>query len=316
MKVLVIGAAGMLGVDVVSVLKNNGHQVFTTSRDGAAETLRLEITSLAEVSQIVSEVRPDWVVNCAAYTSVDVAEEEEQTAYMVNAIGVGHLAYAAREIGSKMLQVSTDYVFASTSPSSSLVSSASRELPKLFSHNEELGDVFAGHTEESVCCPTSVYGLSKWYGEQIVSSVLPNNALIVRTSWLHGLSGHNFVDTMLRVGKEREELRVVADQFGSPTWTPWLAKVLVSLVEADTVGLYHVSSRGNVSWYEFAQGIFEESGTEVRVLPQSTSDCGRKAARPSQSTLGLEKIESFLNEPCISWHEGVRAHLAARRNGN
>lgn len=292
-KILLTGALGMLGTDVAAELRKAQAEILLTdcrkSDDGLFEVVPLDITLLSAVEEIVKEFHPDWIVNCAAYTNVDKAEEDTEAANQVNAVGPEYLARAASTHGCRLLHISTDYVF-------SQAYEAETTTP---------------HREDDETCPRGVYAESKLRGEEALRRLLPNDSLIVRTSWLHGVYGPNFVHTIMRLAKEKESIRVVDDQIGSPTWSGWLAQVLGKLVALEARGVFHASSRGDISWKDFAEEIVRQSEMTLEILPQTTVELNRPAPRPLYSTLGLEKLEGFLDEPCIDWKEGLRGHLSA-----
>lgn len=291
-KVLVVGARGMLAGDLVPRLRLSGAEVVLCDLNPAGcewgELLSLDITDAPAVSALVQQERPEWIINCAAYTAVDKAESESERAFEVNAMGPANLAAAASPIGARLLHISTDYVF------------GGREGPPRDK---------VPYREDDRPYPSGVYGQSKRMGEELLRRTAGLHFVVVRTSWLHGKWGPNFVETMLRVGGERKQLRVVNDQVGSPTWTGWLADVIIKLAASKAQGFYHACSRGNISWYDFAKGIFEIAGMDVEVLPQTTEELARPAPRPAFSTLDTQKLESFLEQRCILWQEGVSAHL-------
>ena len=282
----------MLGGDLVPMLKSEGGELCLTSlrtEEGLPDGyLPLDITNAEEVDGLVAKFNPDWIVNCAAYTAVDAAESDKDTALAVNADGPKNLAIAGRKVGAKLLHFSTDYVFGG----------GSRELRQDKPYEE--------HEQASPC---GVYGATKYLGEEnIRDSEVPH--LILRTSWLHGRNGPNFLDTMLRVARDKSEIKVVDDQIGSPTWTMWLSEMAVRLIEKDAAGTFHVTSRGNISWCDFAREIFAQAGLDIKVSPQTTAELGRPAPRPAFSTLNVGKLEEFLGVPCITWEKCVSGHLA------
>jgi dTDP-4-dehydrorhamnose reductase len=251
MKVVVTGANGMLGMDVVSLFKESCDVIGL----GRSE---LDITDLDQCLHVINKHQPDVIVHCAAYTSVDLAESEEDIAYAVNAYGTRNLAIAAERVGSKICYISTDYVFDGTS---------SKPYKEYDNTN-----------------PINVYGKSKRAGEILVQS-LSTKYFIVRTSWLYGLHGNNFVKTMLRLAESHQQLTVVDDQIGSPTFTEDLALFLLQLVATEKYGIYHASNSGSCSWYEFAKAIFEERGIDVEVIPCSTKEFPRPASRPRYTVM-------------------------------
>jgi dTDP-4-dehydrorhamnose reductase len=294
-KVLLTGAAGMLAGDLIPLLRQQGAELslFDIRETAAAgESIRmLDITDAAAVRDVFQQIRPNWVVNCAAYTAVDKAETEYDKAFAINASALEHLALCARQSHATVLHLSTDYVFGGAGG------------------GHKAGTPFA---EEDAAAPCGIYGQSKRFGEDLLRWASEGEFLLVRTSWLHGIHGPNFVDTMLRVGKEQSMLKVVNDQIGSPTWTGWLAHVLLRLMERDARGVFHASSHGGISWYEFAREIFHQASMSVDVRPQTTAELDRPAPRPPYSVFQLGKLERFLGEACISWKECVTQHLLAR----
>src|SRR5919204_4398356 len=225
MRLLVTGAGGMLGTDLVGAA--GGHDVIALARAD------LDITDQAAVLAALERARPDAVINCAAWTDVDGAEAAETVATAINGAGAGNVAAAAARVGAHVVHVSTDYLFA--------------------------GDANEPHTEASVTGPLSAYGRSKLAGEQAVAAASPEHHAIVRSSWLFGVHGRNFVDTMLRLGAERDEVAVVDDQVGCPTYTGHLAPALVTIAERNLAGVLHVAGRGQCSWFDLAVATFEEA---------------------------------------------------------
>ena len=268
MRLLVTGAAGMLGRDVVAAAGNAGHDVAALARAD------LDITDADAVSSAVRDARPDAVINCAAWTDVDGAEADEAGATAVNGAGAGNLAHQ----GVHVVHVSTDYVFD--------------------------GAASEPYTEDAPTGPRSAYGRSKLAGELALADA---NAAIVRSSWLFGPHGRNFVDTMRRLGAERDDLAVVDDQIGCPTYTGHLAPALVAIAEQGTTGVLHVAGSGRCSWFDLAVATFEETGLRCDVRRQSTADAGRPAPRPAFSALASTRGDAPVLPP---WREGLRAHLA------
>jgi dTDP-4-dehydrorhamnose reductase len=275
MRLLVTGAAGMLGTDLVAAAA--GHDVIALARAD------LDVTDPAAVAAAVDGARPDVVVNCAAWTDVDGAEADEAAATAVNGAGAGHVAQAAARAGAHVVHVSTDYVFDGAA-------------------NEP-------YTEGAVAHPLSAYGRSKLAGELAVAQAAPDAHAIVRSSWLFGVHGRNFVDTMLRLAQERAEVTVVDDQVGCPTYTGHLATALLSVADRRLRGVLHVAGRGACSWWELARATFTRAGVNCTVRPGSTAELGRPAPRPAFSVLGSTRVDA----PVLpSWREGLDEHLAAR----
>ena len=286
-RILICGARGMLAQDVLSVFEEANFSFITSDLNGEGLDCALNICDLEACSKVLQEYRPEWILNLAAYTAVDQAEVEPQLAFEVNARGVSNLALAAGQNNCAVAHISSDYVFGHAG------------LP-------QVGEVIAEDMQHSPC---GIYGLSKSYGDQLLSGILPDSHLIIRTSWLHGKHGANFVDTMLRLGKERDELSIVSDQYGSPTWTGWLAIVIRSLIEKNSRGVFHSSSRGGITWFDFAKEIFLQAGLNVSLSKQSTQELGRPAERPAYSVMDVSKLEKHLGRSCWDWRDCVKGHL-------
>jgi len=250
MKVVVTGAKGQLGTDVVHLLADRGYEVYGYGRE------ELDITNFDQVKQVITEIRPDVVIHAAAYTKVDLAESESDQAFLINAYGTRNVAVVSEAVGAKLVYISTDYVFDGTATTP--------------------------YNEFAPTNPLSIYGKSKLAGEQFVRD-LHSKFFIVRTSWVYGKHGNNFVKTMLKLAQERDELMVVHDQVGCPTYTVDLSNCILELIQTEKYGVYHVSNSGHCSWYEFAKAIFEEARIEVKVNPCTTKDFPRPAPRPAYS---------------------------------
>lgn len=282
MRVVVTGAEGQLGKDVVKVFEQAGHELLPTDRN------TLDITDQEMCLMVVRQFQPDIVIHCAAYTAVDQAEKDVDMAYAVNATGTRNMVLAAEQVKAKFCYISTDYVFDGTS-----------DTP---------------YQEYDNTNPQGIYGKSKRAGEQLVQS-LSSSFFIVRTSWVYGQYGHNFVKTMLRLGEEKSVLQVVNDQKGSPTYTVDLAAFLLELVATQKFGIYHASNLGECTWYEFAQAIFAEAadirgkGFTVKVEPCSTEEFPRSAPRPSNSVMDHLSIRTNGLQDLRPWREGLRAFL-------
>ena len=277
MRLLVTGGAGMLGQAVAAVATRLGHDVIALSRTD------LDITDSDHVRRVVAAAEPRAVVNCAAWTDVDGAETAEAAATAVNGAGAGNVARAAAEVGARLVHVSTDYVF-----------DGSKRTPWI---------------ESDPVGPIGAYGRSKLAGEEEVAAADGDHA-IVRTAWLFGAGGRNFVDTMLALGSDRDEVDVVADQVGSPTWSAHLAEALVEVAERrGDVGVFHAAGAGACSWYELAVEVFARAGVRCRVLPTTAERYSRPAPRPAYSVLGTEREAA----PALpSWQEGVAGYLAQK----
>ncbi len=273
--ILVIGANGMLGRDLLGLLGERAHGV---------DIDEIDITSMESVFKVVSEFKPTVVINCAAFTDVDGCEENVDKAMEVNGEGVGYLAMACREVGALLVQVSTDYVFDGT-----------KGTP---------------YQEYDAPHPISVYGESKLAGE--MNAAFAPEHLIVRTQWLYGLNGNNFVETMLRLGTEKKQLSVVDDQIGSPTWTVDLSKAIIALVDKGCRGLYHAANSGFCSWNEFAKAIFEETSLAVSVVPMTTEELNRPARRPLYSTLDCSNLTADSGFEPQPWRNALREYIRLR----
>lgn len=276
MRVLVTGVSGQLGYDVAQVLAQRGIEYRgTSSKD-------LDITDRAAVEHLMQSYRPDAVIHCAAYTKVDLAEDEPERCWAVNADGTRNLAAACREIGAKMLYISTDYVFPGT------------------------GEQFR-RTDDPVS-PVNTYGRSKLAGELAVQSLL-ETYFIVRISWVFGKNGNNFVKTMLRLAETRTELTVVCDQIGSPTYTADLAPLLCDMVQTERYGIYHATNGGTCAWSEFAEAIFELADKQVTVYPIPTSAYPTRAVRPLNSRMSKECLHSNGFQELPEWKNALARYL-------
>jgi dTDP-4-dehydrorhamnose reductase len=245
----------------------------------------LDITNQRNVSKLVADQKPTIIINCAAYTKVDDAEKDERVANAINGSSVELLAHAANEVGALLVQISTDFVF-----------DGAKRTPY------EVND--PTH-------PLSAYGRSKLLGEQAVTHA--DRHLIVRTSWLFGVNGPNFVEAIRgQIRKGTNPLRVVDDQRGRPTYTPHLASAIVRLAQLDTRGIVHYADDGECSWFDFAKSIAEESGAKVNVKPVSTDEFPRPAKRPAYSVLSTERYERVTGVAPESWREGLREYLQRR----
>jgi dTDP-4-dehydrorhamnose reductase len=274
MRLLVTGAGGMLGRDVIAAARDAGHEPRGLTRG------ELDVTDPAAVAAAVAGARPGAVINCAAYTNVDGAESEEPVATAVNGAGAGHVAAAAASAGAFTVQVSTDYVFD--------------------------GSAREPYGESAATAPLGAYGRSKLAGEHAVAAAAPDAHAIVRTSWLFGIHGPNFVATMLRLGRERDALTVVDDQVGCPTFTGHLAPALVAIAERGLTGLRHVAGAGACSWYDLAAATFAATGAEVELARGTTAELGRPAPRPAFSVLRSELPDTPVLPP---WQDGLHDFL-------
>jgi dTDP-4-dehydrorhamnose reductase len=282
-KLLVAGAAGMLGHDLLRAGERAGHELV------ALDLPELDITDADSVTSAFERVRPEAAFNLAAWTDVDGAETHREQAHAVNADGAGNLARAAAARGIPLVHVSTDYVFKGGAP---LDSSGS---PRPYVESDPTG-------------PTSVYGETKLAGELQVLAASPRHA-VARSSWLFGVGGRNFAATMLGLAQERESVQVVADQVGCPTWTGHLAPALIGVLERDVKGLVHLAAAGHVSWNGFAREIFRQAEVDCRVGEATTEQMARPAPRPAWSALESERTDVL---PLPPWQDGLAGYLAAR----
>ena len=289
MKILITGASGQLGYDVVNELNKRGHNTIGTdiALSEKLPIVTLDITDEDAVSKTVAEINPDAVIHCAAWTAVDAAEDEEnkQKVFAINENGTANLAKACRDIDCKMLYISTDYVFDGQ-----------------------------GNTPWQADCkdyaPLNVYGDSKLKGELAVFETL-DKYFIVRIAWVFGKNGNNFIKTMLNIGKKYDTLRVVNDQIGTPTYTFDLARLLADMVETDKYGYYHATNEGGyISWYDFACEIFRRAGYDTKIIPVTTAEYGlSKAARPFNSRLDKSKLAANGFEPLPDWKDALARYL-------
>ena len=276
MKIFVTGVSGQLGYDVVKEGKLQGYDVSgTTSKE-------LDITNEQAVSIFVNDIKPNVIIHCAAYTAVDAAEDDKPSCYDVNVNGTKYLAQAAKAIGAKFIYISTDYVF-----------------------NGEGENPF---TETDKTSPIGFYGKTKLEGEQLVQQLL-DKYFIVRISWVFGKNGNNFVKTMLRLEETRDVVSVVGDQFGSPTYTVDLAKLIMEMVDSEKYGLYHASNTGFCSWAEFAEAIFKQSEKAIQVNSISTSEYPTRAKRPKNSRLSKAKLKEARFAELPSWQDALARYL-------
>lgn len=299
MKVLVTGVNGQLGHDVMNELNKRGHEgigsdlkpVYSGMADGSAVTkmpyISMDITDREKAKKVIDEIHPDAVIHCAAWTAVDMAEDDDKVDAVrrVNADGTRNIAEACKAVDAKMLYLSTDYVF------------------------DGQGTV-PWKPDDKNYRPLNVYGKTKLEGELAVAETL-SKYFIVRIAWVFGKNGNNFVKTMLKVGKTHDTLRVVNDQVGTPTYTYDLARLLVDMVETDKYGYYHATNEGGyISWYDFACEIFKQAGYTTKVIPVTTAEYGlSKAKRPFNSRLDKSKLVENGFTPLPDWKDALRRYL-------
>ena len=299
MKVLVTGVNGQLGHDSINELIKRGHSVIssdiTESYSGANDEtcvvtspyMKMDITNREEVGNVIKSSSPDAVIHCAAWTNVDGAEDpiNRDKVFRINSEGTRNIAEAVKSIDAKMVYISTDYVF-----------SGCGEKP--------------WSADEKDFAPLNVYGEGKLEGEKAVSSIL-DKYFIVRTAWVFGLNGKNFIKTMLNVGKTHSELRVVDDQIGTPTYTKDLAVLLCDMIESNKYGFYNATNEGGyISWAEFAAEIFKEANYNTKVIPVTTAEYGlSKAKRPFNSRLDKSKLVENGFKPLPTWQDALARYL-------
>ncbi len=283
MKVLVTGVGGQLGFDVVNELESRGHEAV------GVDIQEMDITDAVSVNRVIRAAAPDAVIHCAAYTAVDAAEDNEELCRRVNADGTQNIANVCRDLDIKMIYISTDYVFGGQG-----------ERPWEPDDERE---------------PQSVYGRTKYEGELAVQNTL-EKYFIVRIAWVFGINGKNFIKTMLKLSQTHDTIRVVNDQFGSPTYTFDLAKLLADMVETEKYGVYHATNEGVCSWYEFACAIFEKAGLgdKMKVIPVTTAEYGAKAARPFNSRMSKEKLTENGFQRLPSWQDALERYLEALKS--
>ena len=291
MKVFVTGVAGQLGYDVVNELCSRGHEVIASDVigewNGNVPYVSLDITDALAVERVILDVMPDVIVHCAAWTAVDAAEDESNQGKVkaINVDGTQNMADAAKRVNAKMVYISTDYVF-----------------------DGQGTEPWQPDCKEYA--PLNVYGQTKLDGEQAVANTL-EKYFIVRIAWVFGLNGKNFIKTMLQVGKNHAQVRVVNDQIGTPTYTYDLARLLADMIETDKYGYYHATNEGGyISWHDFTKEIYRQAGMNTEVLPVTTAEYGcSKAARPFNSRLDKTKLVASGFEPLPSWQDALGRYL-------
>ncbi|MFP4163391.1 MAG: dTDP-4-dehydrorhamnose reductase [Chitinispirillaceae bacterium] len=284
MKLLVIGSGGQLGSDFVREARLQGHDTV------ALDYPQIDIASWESVNETVRKEGFDAIINCAAFTAVDLCEEKQQEAFALNSAGCANLARAAAETNALLIHISTDYVFS--------------------------GDLDRPYTEEDAPGPKSVYGKSKLEGEEQIASIWEKH-IIFRIAWLYGMNGGNFVKSIRRFGRKSKEegkpLRVVNDQIGSPTWTVSICRQVLHVLDKNVYGVFHCTSEGRCSWFDFAEEIITAAGIEVKVEPCKTEEFPRPAPRPANSVLENKRLKSLGLNIMPEWKNAFREFLAAEK---
>lgn len=289
MKILITGAKGQLGNELVDIIKTGKAEIgavsdtIKKSEIIALDVDELDITDLGQVKSKISQLKPDVIINCAAATNVDGCESNEDFVFKVNSIGPRNLAMACEEIGAKLVQVSTDYVFSGEG-------------------NKPL-------TEYELTAPYSVYGKTKLLGENYVRE-FSSKYFIVRTAWLYGYVGHNFVYTMRRLGKEKDVITVVNDQRGNPTHANDLAYHILKLIESEEYGVYHCTGKGECTWYDFAKMIIELSGEKCEVLACTSEEYKTPAKRPEYSSLDNMMLRNTVGDEMRDWQDAIKSFIS------
>ncbi|MDU1006526.1 MAG: dTDP-4-dehydrorhamnose reductase [Clostridium butyricum] len=288
MKILITGSKGQLGNELKDII-NKGYseigkvsECIKNSQVFDFDVDKLDITDLKSVKNVLNTIKPDVVINCAAATNVDGCESDEDFSFKVNSLGPRNLAIVCEEIGARLVQVSTDYVFSGVG-----------EKPL---------------TEYDLTAPYSVYGKTKLLGENYVREFC-SKYYIVRTAWLYGYVGHNFVYTMRRLGKEKDSINVVNDQIGNPTHANDLAYHILKLIETDEYGIYHCTGKGECSWYDFAKMIIELSGEECIVNPCTSEEYKTPAKRPEYSSLDNMMLRNTVGDEMRNWQDAIKSFI-------
>ena len=280
MKALVTGSAGMLAKDLIPCLQNRGHEVIAPPED------KLDITDLKIIRTAVDNFSPELIINCAAYTNVDEAEKQEHQALIVNGIGVQNLCILCQEHDIPLVHFSTDYVFDGTKAGS--------------------------YTIYDRTNPINAYGRSKLLGEKYTLWLL-GKFYLLRTSWLFGLHGKNFIETMLELGQKQKQVSVVTDQKGCPTWTRHLAEATVALIETGRYGIYHVTNSEPTTWFDFTKEIFRLAVISTEVLPVTSEQFPRPAKRPANSVLDHFPLKEVIGRDMPSWKVALKEYLSLRK---
>ncbi len=276
MKIIVTGVNGQLGYDVVRELNKKNYKDVC-----GIDINDLDLTNKKAIKAYMDENQPDVIIHCAAYTAVDKAEDDEEICYDINVNGTKYLIDYAKDYNAKFIYISTDYVFS--------------------------GDKEGEYENDDTPNPKSIYGKTKYLGE--VEALKYNKHFIIRISWVFGKNGNNFIKTMLRLGKEKDELNIISDQLGSPTYTFDLSKLIVEMIETDKYGIYHATNEGLCSWYEFAREIFKYSNINVKLNPIKTNQYPTKAKRPMNSSLSKKSLIDNGFNLLPTWQDALKRYL-------
>ncbi len=287
MRILITGARGMLGSDLSRIIGSKAkHQVVATDITESSESFQLDITHEEKVHDFIGRAAPEVVINTAGYTDVDGCEKNIELAFSVNAEGVKNLALACQKSGAFLVHLSTDYVF-----------DGSKGTP---------------YCEDDLPNPLGIYGRSKLQGEIYLRQIL-SHYLLIRTQWLYGKKGKNFVETIINQAQDKKELRVVNDQWGSPTFTRDLSQAIRELIERGAGGTYHIVNEGYCNWFDFAQKILELSGNQATLTSIRSNELNRPAPRPSFSVLGTEKLKKDEGIALPAWQDALKEYLLSER---
>ena len=291
MKILITGSNGQLGNELQKIVATGTAEIGSVSEEiknsevFAMDVDTLDITNLEQVKRVLNEIKPTVVINCAAATNVDGCEANQDLAFKINSLGPRNLAMVCEEIGAKIVQVSTDYVFSGVG-----------ETPL---------------KESDLVAPVSVYGKTKLLGEEFVRD-FSSKYYIVRTSWVFNINGKNFIETMLRLSKANNQLSIVNDQIGSPTYTKDLSRLLVDMLETSKYGLYHATNEGYCSWYEFANTIFKLANINIDIKAINSNEYASRAKRPMNSKLSKDKLIEYGFKPLPHWEDALKDYLIRR----
>ena len=278
MKILVTGVNGQLGYDVVKELKKRSYEPIGVDKK------EMDLQSDIEIKSCIEKVKPQVIIHCGAYTAVDMAEDNEELCNRINYIATKEIAKYAKALDIPMIYISTDYVFDGSK------------------------NIDSEYTEEDKTNPINIYGKSKLYGEDFVRNIL-DKYYIVRISWVFGKNGNNFIKSILRLANEREELRIVNDQIGSPTYTKDLSVLLCDMIETDRYGIYHATNEGYCTWYEFAKEILRLSNIDIKLNPISTKDYKTKAKRPMNSKMSKDKLAKNGFKKLRHWKDALKDYI-------